>query len=106
MVDEFLPEAARSRIVVASWYGEDFDGKPMKNGEPFDMYAMTVAHKTLPMGTRVLVQNLCDRREVVAIVTDRGPFVRGRDFDLSKGVAQKLGVAEEGVAAVMVTVLT
>lgn len=90
-------------IGYASWYGSDFHGKKTATGEIYNMYAMTAAHKTLPLGTRVKVTNLENGRSVYLLVNDRGPFVRGRDIDLSYGAAQKLGSVEKGVIKVRIT---
>ena len=67
---------------IASWYGKDFHGKKTSNGETYDMYAMTAAHKTLPLGTYVRVHNLENNRTLEVRINDRGPFVRGRIIDL------------------------
>ncbi len=90
---------------VASWYGRKFHGRKTANGETYDMYAMTAAHKTLPMNTRLLVQNLDNHREAVVRINDRGPFAKGRIIDLSFSAARKLGVVENGVAKVRITTL-
>ncbi|MBN2381744.1 septal ring lytic transglycosylase RlpA family protein [bacterium] len=82
---------------VASWYGRDFHGRATASGEIFNMYEMTCAHKTLPLGTLVKIESLETGKSVVVRVNDRGPFVRGRDFDLSYGAARKLGLVEAGV---------
>ena len=87
---------------LASWYGAEFHGKPTSCGEPYDMYAMTAAHKTLPLGTHVKVSNLRNGRSVILRVNDRGPFVSGRIIDLSCRAAQELGSATPGLAPVRV----
>ena len=87
---------------IASWYGKDFHGKKTSNGEIYDMYAMTAAHKTLPLGTVVRVNNLENNRQVEVRVNDRGPFVRGRIIDLSYKAANKIGVVGPGTARVEV----
>ena len=69
-------------VGVASWYGADFQGNPTASGERFDARAMTAAHPSLPLGTRVRVINLANGRSVVVRVTDRGPFVCGRMIDV------------------------
>lgn len=74
---------------VASWYGPGFHGHKTANGERFNMYALTAAHKTLPFGTRVLVSH--GSKSVIVRINDRGPYVRGRSIDLSKAAAQKIG---------------
>ncbi len=87
---------------LASWYGADFHGKPTSCGEPYDMYAMTAAHKTLPLGTYVKVTNMENRRSVILRINDRGPFVSGRIIDLSCKGAQELGSYQKGLAKVRV----
>jgi rare lipoprotein A len=91
--------------VTASWYGKDFQGKPMANGSPFNMYANTIAHKDLPLGTRVQLTNPRTGQSTVAVVTDRGPYVDGRDVDLSYGVAQRLSMVQSGVDTLVMKVL-
>ncbi len=83
---------------TASWYGPGFHGKLAANGKPFDMEAATVAHKELPLGTRLCIKNPANGRVVIATVTDRGPFIKGRIIDLSKGVARALEI--DGLAKV------
>ncbi|MCP4626072.1 MAG: septal ring lytic transglycosylase RlpA family protein [bacterium] len=90
---------------IASWYGKDFHGKKTSNGEIYDMYAMTAAHKTLPLGTYVQVHNLENARRVKVRVNDRGPFVRGRIIDLSFTAADRIGIVGPGTARVEVIAL-
>lgn len=90
---------------IASWYGRDFHGKTTSNGERYDMHAMTAAHKTLPLGVYVRVQNRDNGRELIVRVNDRGPFVKGRVIDLSYAAAIKLGVDILGTAPVRVEAL-
>ena len=85
---------------IASWYGRDFHGKKTSNGEIYNMYAMTAAHKTLPLGTQVRVHNLENGKKVDVRVNDRGPFVRGRIIDLSYKAANKIGIVGPGTADV------
>jgi rare lipoprotein A len=85
------------QMVKSSWYGKWFNGKPMANGKPFNAEAMTVAHPDLPFGTKLLLFNLDNGRQVVVTVTDRGPYIRGRGLDCSEGVAKKLGFWRKGV---------
>lgn len=87
-------------IGIASWYGPGFHGKRTANGEIYDMYAMTAAHKTLPFGTIVRVVDLDTGRSVVVRINDRGPFVKGRIIDLSYAAAQELGMVKKGLAKV------
>src|ERR1700677_129964 len=84
-------------VGTASWYGEDFEGKPTASGEDYDMYDMTAAHPTLPLGSYVRVTNLHNGRAVVVKVNDRGPIVPGRIIDLSFGAAQALQFEHRGL---------
>lgn len=102
---EVLPRKERVQVGVASWYGKEFHGKPTASGEPFDMYDLTAAHRTLPLGSRCKVTNLENGREAVLKINDRGPFVRGRILDCSYGAAQRLGFAGKGLAKVRIEVL-
>lgn len=90
---------------TASWYGTKFHGKTTANGERYDMYAMSAAHKTLPMPTMVRVTNLKNNRSVIVRVNDRGPFVKSRVIDLSYAAAKTLGYDNAGTAPVRVEVL-
>ena len=89
----------------ASWYGPGFHGNYTANGEVYNQYALTAAHKTLPFGTRVRVTNLYNGRSVVVRINDRGPFIPGRIIDLSQGAAQLIGVTSSGVAPVQMDIL-
>ena len=101
-----LPDAKGFRQRgIASWYGKDFHGKKTANGEVYSMYAMTAAHKTLPLGTHVRVRHLENNREIEVRINDRGPFVRGRVIDLSYTGAKKLGIVGPGTAPVEVIAL-
>jgi len=90
---------------LASWYGADFHGKRTSNGETYDMYAMTAAHKTLPLGVYVKAHNKRNGREVVVRINDRGPFVKERIIDLSYTAARQLGIADTGTAPVRIEAL-
>lgn len=90
---------------VASWYGEDFHGRSTANGETYNMYALTAAHKTLPIPTWVEVTNLANGRRVIVKVNDRGPFVRDRIIDLSYAAANELDMIKAGTARVEVRAL-
>lgn len=92
---------AKSTVHV-SWYGHRFQGKLMANGKPFNMYALTAASKTLPFGTRVVLRNPHNDQSVTVTIADRGPFVRGRDFDVSWAAARKLGILGKGVSSLEV----
>src|SRR5579864_6631965 len=93
------------QIGTASWYGGNFAGKPTASGEPYDMYDMTAAHLTLPLGTYVRVTNLHNGRSVIVRVNDRGPYVEGRTIDLSYGAAQVLQFTEKGLQRVRLDVV-
>src|SRR5277367_3037394 len=88
------------QIGTASWYGDFFVGKPTASGEDFDMYDMTAAHPTLPLGSYVRVTNLRNGRVVVVKINDRGPVVPGRIIDLSFGAAQVLQFEQRGLQRV------
>ena len=90
---------------LASWYGEQFNGRPTATGERFDMHALTAAHKTLPLPGLVEVTNLANGRRIVVRVNDRGPFVDNRIIDLSRGSAEALGMLNAGVGEVRVRYL-
>jgi rare lipoprotein A len=91
---------------VASWYGKKFHGRKTSSQEPYDMYAMTAAHKTLPLPTYVRVRNLRNNKTIVVRVNDRGPFVDNRIIDLSYSAATKLDMVGAGTALVEVTALS
>jgi rare lipoprotein A len=91
------------QVGLASWYGGSFHGRRTASGERFDQEALTAAHRSLPLGTRARVTNLENGRSVIITVTDRGPFVRGRIIDLSRGAARRLGILRAGKARVRVT---
>jgi rare lipoprotein A len=88
-----------------SWYGRRFHGKPTSSGEPYDMYAMTAAHPTLPIPSYARVRNVANGRSVVVRVNDRGPFLKGRVIDLSYTAAYKLGYVNAGSAQVEVELI-
>ncbi len=90
---------------IASWYGKDFHGRKTSNGEIYDMYAMTAAHKTLPMNVHLRVTNLNNGRSTVVRINDRGPFVRERIVDLSFSAAKELDIIGPGTAPVQIEVL-
>ncbi|MDX1634764.1 MAG: septal ring lytic transglycosylase RlpA family protein [Marinobacter sp.] len=91
---------------IASWYGEKFHGHKTSNGEIFDMYAMTAAHKSLPLPSYARVTNLDNGRSVIVRVNDRGPFHGDRLIDLSYAAAKKLGYQSRGTARVEVAAIT
>jgi rare lipoprotein A len=91
--------------MTASWYGPKFNGRPTSSGERFDMHGHTAAHKTLVFGTKLRVTNPDTDRSVNVVVNDRGPFIRGRDLDLSYGAAKAIGLTGKGVGRVKVEYL-
>lgn len=98
-----IPDARRYQAVgPASWYGTKFHGQATANGETYDLYGMTAAHKTLPLPSYVRVTNLDNGRSAILRVNDRGPFYSDRIIDLSFAAAKKLGYAESGTARVKV----
>ena len=98
-------ETARTEEVVASWYGKYHHGRPMANGQPFNMHGLTIAHRDIPLGTRVELENPDTGQKAEAVVTDRGPYVRGRDVDLSYRLAKQLSMTRQGVANLKLRVL-
>lgn len=89
----------------ASFYGADFHGHMSANGQVYDMYKFTCAHKTLPFGTKLKVTNLKNKRSTIVEVTDRGPYAKGRIVDLSKAAAMQLDMLAAGVTKVEVEVI-
>jgi rare lipoprotein A (peptidoglycan hydrolase) len=90
---------------TTSWYGDDFDGQQTANGETYDMYADTAAHPTLPLGSIVRVVNMRNHRSQVVRINDRGPYIEGRELDVSYEVARKLGFDQHGLAKVRLELL-
>ena len=90
---------------TSSWYGEDFDGQTTANGETYDMNAITAAHPTLPLGSIVRVVNTRNHRSQVVRINDRGPYVEGRELDVSYEVARRLGFDQRGVTKVRMELL-
>ena len=89
-------------VGIASWYGSKFHGKTTANGAVYDMNALTAAHKTLPMPSKVRVTNLTNGRSLIVVINDRGPFVNGRIIDLSRRASQLLGFEKNGLAMVRI----
>jgi len=85
---------------LASWYGREYHGKKTANGEVFDMYGISAAHRILPLGTVVRVTNLDNSKSILVRINDRGPFIKSRILELSYGSAQELGCVERGIAHV------
>lgn len=98
-------ESGWSESGVASWYGEPFHGRRTASGEVYDMDGLTAAHRTLPFGTVIRVENRDNGRAVELRVTDRGPFAKGRILDVSRAGARALGMIGPGTAHVRVTVV-
>lgn len=90
---------------IASWYGKDFHGRKTANGERYNMYSISAAHKTLPFDTWVRVRNLDNGKTVLTRINDRGPFVNRRIIDLSYGAAREIDMVRSGIARVKVTVV-
>src|SRR3989441_10230861 len=90
----FRREPGRVQVGLASWY--DLQGRPTASGERFDQRELTAAHRSLPLGTRVLVTNLANGRSVRVRINDRGPFARGRVIDVSRAAARRLGMVGAG----------
>jgi len=90
---------------ISSYYAEDFHGKLTANGEIYDMYGLTAAHKTLPLNTIVRVTNLDNNKSLILRINDRGPYVKGRILDCSYGAALKLGFIAKGTTKVKIEVI-
>ena len=93
------------QVGTASWYGEWHHGRTTANGERFDMYAMTAAHKSLPLGTRIRVTNLANSKTVSLRINDRGPYIHDRVLDVSLAAARRLDFVERGLTPVRIMVL-
>ena len=111
LIDEFVPATVKENTIntsavelidrgtmKASWYGPKFHGKMTANGEVYDQMAFTAAHKSLSFGTLLKITNPKNGRSVIVRINDRGPYIEGRDLDLSKGAAIELGILRRGVA--------
>jgi rare lipoprotein A len=94
--------ATKQCYAVASWYGPDFHGKPTASGEIYDMNAFTCAHREYPFGTKLKITYLSNDKTTSCLVNDRGPFIDGRDIDLSYAVAKDLGLILAGTGAVRI----
>jgi len=99
------PKVHERYTCVASYYGKDWHGRQTANGETFDHTALTAAHKKLPFDTKVRVTNPKNGKSVIVRINDRGPYVKGREFDLSEAAAKKLGMTHDGVCRVQVEIL-
>jgi len=100
------PPEAKTASVIASWYGEDFDGNETASGEIYDMTALTAAHRSLPLGTKIRVTNLKNNRSLVLRVNDRGPYISGRALDVSMAAAEQLGFLRAGLAEVQIEIMS
>ncbi len=98
-------DAVVTAFCVASWYGERFHGRSTANGETFDRFGFTAAHRYLPFGTKVQVTNLHNGKSVMVTINDRGPYVAGRAIDLSSGAATAIGLKEQGIGNVKLEVM-
>lgn len=96
------PASGNVQFGKASWYGAGHDGGPTASGERYNKRAMTAAHRTFPMNTRVRVTSQVNGRSAIVRINDRGPFIRGRIIDLSEAAAEQLGMKEAGVVPVKV----
>lgn len=107
LIFSFLPFIlyAYEEIGIASWYGPNFHGKLTANGEKYNCYAYTAAHKTLPLGSVVRVLSLENNKSVIVMINDRGPFVKDRIIDLSKSAANDLDLIKKGTMNVKITLL-
>jgi rare lipoprotein A len=100
------PAPSESKLKgLASWYADAHHGRPTASGEPFDQYALTAAHRSLPFGTMVRVTNLRNGKRVDVRVNDRGPFVAGRVIDLSRAAARAIGSIGHGIVPVRLEIL-
>ena len=102
---EEKPPAGEKTQGIASYYADDFHGRKTSNGETYDMYGLTAAHKTLPINTWIEVKNLSNGRTVIVRINDRGPFIEGRFLDLSYGAAKVLNMLEKGIQEVEIEIL-
>ena len=99
------PAGRDIQVGVASWYGKPHHGRLTASGEVFNMHALTAAHPTLPLGSRVLVTNVKNGRSVEVLINDRGPIIPGRIIDLSYAAAQKLDAVDDGTFKVRIRML-
>lgn len=102
---KFSEIKGRTYYLVTSYYGKKFHGRKTANGETFNMYDFTAAHKRFPFGTKLRVTNEDNGKSVIVRVNDRGPFVEGRDLDISYAAARKIGLVGYGVKKLKVEVL-
>lgn len=98
-------EASGPMVGIASWYGATHHGRKTASGESFDMFALTAAHRSLPLGTVLSVENLANGKRVTVRITDRGPYVAGRIIDLSLAAARRLALVRRGIGRVRLSVI-
>ena len=99
------PATTPAQEVTASWYGREYHKRPTASGETFNMFHNTLAHNTLPLGTQVKLVNPRTGQMAIGTINDRGPFIKGRDVDLSYGLADKLGLVKKGVGKLIMEIL-
>jgi rare lipoprotein A len=102
---ESIKNHPKTQIGIASYYGKKFHKRRTANGEIFNMYKVSAAHKSYPLGTKVRVTNLENGKSLKLVINDRGPFVSGRIIDLSYKAARKLGFVNQGTVKVRIDVL-
>jgi rare lipoprotein A (peptidoglycan hydrolase) len=95
-------EAPKREVTLASWYGNRFHGRRTASGVRFNQYGLSAAHRTRPLNSRIRVTSLKTGRIIEVPVTDRGPYIRGRGIDLSRGAAEALGIIDSGVSPVVI----
>jgi len=102
--DEAAPagKPETTQVGTASWYGPGFHGRETASGETFDQHALTAAHRTLPLGTEAKVTNLATGQSVQVTINDRGPYVQGRQLDLSQAATKQIGLTKQGLAQVKI----
>ena len=102
---ESIKKHPQTQIGIASYYGKKFHKKRTANGEVFNMYKVSAAHKSYPLGTKVRVTNLENGKSIKLVINDRGPFVKGRIIDLSYKAARKLDFVNQGTTKVRINVI-
>lgn len=102
---ESIKNHPKTQIGIASYYGKKFHKKRTANGEIFNMYKVSAAHKSYPLGTKVRVTNLDNGKSIKLVINDRGPFVKGRIIDLSYRAARKLDFVNQGTTKVRIDVI-
>ncbi len=95
-------ELAFEQVGLASWYGKEFAGRRTASGVIYNEWGLTAAHRDLPLGAEVTVTNLENGKSIIVVVDDRGPYIKGRVIDLSRGAARELGMVAQGVARVRI----